>query len=404
MSDQLAAAAEAMKVPQPIVERSARARAEATGSSYEEVLAAWAGGEDVAPASAPAAEPEPESAGEAPEPAAETPEKSPAPEPAAPAVPEFPAAAAMVEAEPEPEVEPLSLGERVRMAGRIGAWTGAILGLVGLVLSSTWLLGLASVTGEEEAYSPAVEVMTSRFLIGATLVSVVFGVVVAAFSRGAAGWVHRGAGLQGRFSVTVLLGAVLGLVLGLAAGAVMLAGFGEPVEGAEVATSVLPILPAVFVVLLGGALLGWLTSVLVQVIGVPVGVADDDAAEITEVRSRLSAAVSIPVAALVLLLLLVLPLGIVFIRSNEMASGGAAVLAVFAAGAILGIASMSASRPTMRVTFGEVLVAVAGIATVVLIIFAVIQTQSGPHEEEEAPAEETEQTTEEAVAPVLALL
>jgi hypothetical protein len=406
MSDQLAAAAEAMKVPQPIVERSARARAEATGASYEEVLAAWAGGEDVASASAPAAEPEPEPAGEAPEPTGEAPEEAPAAEPAAPAVPEFPAAAAMVEAdtEPEPGVEPLSLGERVRMAGKIGAWTGAILGLVGLVLSSTWLLGLASVTGEEEAYSPAAEVMTSRFLIGVTLVSIVFGVVVAAFSRGAAGWVHRGAGLQGRFSVTVLLGAVLGLVLGLAAGAVMLAGFGEPVEGAEVATSVLPIIPAVFVVLLGGALLGWLTSVLVQVIGVPVGVADDDAAEITEVRSRLSAAVSIPVAALVLLALLVLPLGIVFIRSNEMATGGAAVLAVFAAGAILGIATLSASRPTMRVTFGEVLVAVAGIATVVLIIFAVIQTQAGPHEEEEAPAEETEQTTEEAVAPLPALL
>lgn len=402
MSDQLAAAAEAMKVPQPIVERSARARAAATGSSYEEVLAAWAGGEDVAP-SAPASEPAP---APPPEPATEAPEEPAAEpqEPAAPAVPEFPAAAAMAEPEPEPDVEPLSLGERVRMAGKVGAWTGSVLGLVGLVLGSTWLLGLASVTGEEGAYSPAVEVMNSRFVIGVTLVSVVFGVVVAAFSRSAAGWFHRGAGLQGRFSVTVLLGAVLGLVLGLAAGAVMLAGFAEPVEGAEFPTSVLPVVPAVFVVLVGGALLGWVTSVLVQVVGVPVGVAEDDAEEITEVRSRLSAAVSIPVAALFLLLLLVLPLGIVFIRSNEMASGGAAVLAVFAAGAILGVASLSASRPTMRVTFGEVLVAVAGIATVVLIIFAVIQTQSGPQEEEVAPADETEQTTEEAVAPLLDLV
>jgi cytoskeletal protein RodZ len=83
---------------------------------------------------------------------------------------------------------------------------------------------------------------------------------------------------------------------------------------------------------------------------------------------------------------------VTFIRSNEMAGGGAAVLAVFAAAAILGVAAMSASRPTMRVTFGEFLVAVAGIATVVLIIFAVIQTQAGPPQEE--PAAETE-TTEE---------
>ncbi|HSJ35051.1 MAG TPA: hypothetical protein VLB85_08355 [Acidimicrobiia bacterium] len=405
MSDQLAAAAEAMKVPQPIVERSARARADATGSSYEEVLAAWAGGTDVAPAAAP--EPEPAETTEQAPAAEEAPEET-APEPAAaPAAPEFPAAAAMAEPEPELEIEPLPLGERVGMAGKIGAWTGAVLGLVSLIFSSTWLLGLASVAGEEDAYSPAVEVMTSRFLIGVTLVSVVFGIVVAAFSRGAAGWIHRGARLQGRFSVTVLLGAVLGVVLGLAAGAVMLAGFGEAIEGAEQPTSLLRIVPSVFVVLVGGALLGWLTSVLVQVIGVPVGVAEEDASEISEVRGRLSAAVSIPVAALVLLMLLVVPLGIVFIRSNEMASGGAAVLAVFAAAAILGIATMSASRPTMRVTFGEVLVAVAGIATVVLIIFAVIQTQSGPHEEEEAeaeaPAEEVEQT-DEAAAPYLTFL
>jgi len=187
----------------------------------------------------------------------------------------------------------------------------------------------------------------------------------------------------------------------------MLSGFGEAIEGAEQPTYLLRIVPSVFVVLVGGALLGWLTSVLVQVIGVPMGVAEEDATEISEVRGRLSAAVSIPAAALVLLLLLVLPLGIVFIRSNEMASGGAAVLAVFAAAAILGIATMSASRPTMRVTFGEVLVAVAGIATVVLIIFAVIQTQSGPHEEEEAeaeaPAEEVE-PTDEAAAPYLTFL
>lgn len=386
MSDQLAATAQAMNVPQPIVERSAHARAAASGGSYEDVLVAWAGGADVA-ASAPTPEPEPPA--EAGPLVEETGEDPAAPEaPAAPTVPEYPAAAAVV-VEPEPEVEPLPLGERVGLAGRIGALTGTVLGLLALVLGSTWLLGLASVAGEEGAYSSAVEVLTSRFLAGVTLVSVVFGVVVAAVSRAAAGWMAQEARLAGRTSATVVMGAVLGLVLGLAAGAVMLAGFGEPVEGAEEATSLLRVVPSVFVVLVGGALLGWVTAVLVQVIGVPAGVDEEEAAEITDVRGRLSAAVSIPVAAVVLLALLVMPLGIVFIRSNEMASGGAAVLAVFAAGAILGVSAMAASRPTMRVTFGEFLVAVAGIATVVLIVFAIIQTQSGPHQEdEETPAAE----------------
>ena len=41
MSDLLSAAAQAMGVPEPIAERSARARAAASGQSYEDILAAW---------------------------------------------------------------------------------------------------------------------------------------------------------------------------------------------------------------------------------------------------------------------------------------------------------------------------------------------------------------------------
>lgn len=397
MSDQLTAAAQAMDVPEPLVERSARARAEATGSSYEDILTAWAGGEAVATApdsEAPAETEEPEPASEAPPedtaPAEPAPaEPAPVPEPAAMPAP----VAAAVEAEPDEEVEPLGVGERVGLAGRIGAWTGGILGLLGFVFASTWLLGVASVAGEEGAYGPAVEVVTSRFFVGAALLSVLFGVVVASTSRALAAWIHPGARLKGRYTATVVLGAILGLVLGLAAGAVMTSAFAEPVEGVE-GSAVMRVIPSIFVVLLGGAFLGWITATLVQVIGVPVGVGEEDEEEITDVRGRLTSAFSIPVAAILLLLLLVVPLGLVFIRSNEMASGGAAVLAIFAAAAILGISTISASRPTMRITFGEFLVAAAGIATVVVIVFAVLQTQAGP-EEEAAEGEEAEQVTED---------
>lgn len=67
MSEQLTAAANALGIPESLVERSAAARAAETGASSEEILAAWAGG---APApetirSGPDDEPaEPEPAGE----------------------------------------------------------------------------------------------------------------------------------------------------------------------------------------------------------------------------------------------------------------------------------------------------------------------------------------------------
>ena len=84
MSD-LAAAAAALGIPEPIAERSARARATATGQSYEEILAAWAGGQAVAPAAPAEAPPEPSA--EAAEAPAEAAEPEQAATPATPAAP-----------------------------------------------------------------------------------------------------------------------------------------------------------------------------------------------------------------------------------------------------------------------------------------------------------------------------
>lgn len=96
MSDQLSAAATTMGIPAAIAERSARAWAEASGQTYEDVLTAWAGGQAVAAAppaeAAPEPAPEPATDG-APEPAPEpAPPTLAAPAPAAPA-PVAPAAA-----------------------------------------------------------------------------------------------------------------------------------------------------------------------------------------------------------------------------------------------------------------------------------------------------------------------
>ena len=59
MSDLLAAAAAAMGAPEHLVERAAQARADADGTSYEAVLAAWGGGEPIPVTAAPTPTPEP---------------------------------------------------------------------------------------------------------------------------------------------------------------------------------------------------------------------------------------------------------------------------------------------------------------------------------------------------------
>ena len=79
----LSAAAQALGLPESLVQRSAEARAAETGQSVDDILAAWAGGEAVAAAEPAEETPKPE-AEDAPEPA-ET-EEEPAPEPVAPVI------------------------------------------------------------------------------------------------------------------------------------------------------------------------------------------------------------------------------------------------------------------------------------------------------------------------------
>ena len=54
MSDLVNKVAELLNAPVDLVQRSAEARAQASGKSVEEVLSSWAGGESVAASAAPA--------------------------------------------------------------------------------------------------------------------------------------------------------------------------------------------------------------------------------------------------------------------------------------------------------------------------------------------------------------
>ncbi|HSL24972.1 MAG TPA: cbb3-type cytochrome c oxidase subunit II [Acidimicrobiia bacterium] len=126
MSD-LAGAAAAMGVPEALVKRSAEARAKATGSTVDEVLAAWAGGGTApaapAPASTPPASTPPPSA--PPSPAEPLPPASPPVEvPAADAT--TPPAAGPVE-EVAPRVPPVLVGRREGLGVLLAGSTGLLI-------------------------------------------------------------------------------------------------------------------------------------------------------------------------------------------------------------------------------------------------------------------------------------
>lgn len=372
-----------MGIPPELVQRSAAARAEADGTSIDDILAAWAGD---APPPAPSAPPEEEPAAE-PEPQPE-PEPETEAEPAAAAVavmdePEAPEPA-LPEVEPEPEepLEPAPIGLRLKTAVRIGAWTGAALGVVAFLAASAFWAPNTTVMPDS---GPVVQVGPNGLLIGVVLVSVVFGAVVAGVSRAATGWSNPAMHLSGSKAGTVWVGAAIGVVLGVVAGA-MLSGFGAPVEGSDPPLVQLPVLSTLFVMVIGGAILGAATALVPQLLGVPVAIDEEDTEEVETVKTRLGNAIGIPLAGVLLLVFLVIPFGFTLIESNHLAPGvGGAVVAVIAAGGILGFSALAGSRPEMKISFGDLMVAVIGIGVVLIIIISVMfALQGDDHGEDQA--------------------
>ncbi|MET0697457.1 MAG: cbb3-type cytochrome c oxidase subunit II [Acidimicrobiia bacterium] len=143
MSEQSAAAAAALGIPEAIVQRSAAARAEETGMTVDEVLAAWAGGGDIPPPSSPApaeaeaaeaegAEDSAAPADDSAEPAV-TPSSTPAP------VIETPAAAPVTASPSVPGKPPVLVGETDNpiaiLVGAVGLFLALFLvGVVGPAL------------------------------------------------------------------------------------------------------------------------------------------------------------------------------------------------------------------------------------------------------------------------------
>jgi MFS family permease len=373
-----------MGIPPELVQRSAAARAAADGVSVDDILAAWSGGE-AAPAPEKPAEPEPDAAPSEEAPEAETAaEGEPA---AAVAVIEEPVVVApepTPEPEPEEILEPVPLATRIKTAVRVGAWTGAGLGVVGfLVAGAFWAANTTALPDE----GPVIQAGPTSLIIGVALVSIIFGAVVAGISRAVTAWSNPAMQLSGSRATTAWVGAAIGLVLGIVAGG-MLNGFGTPVEGSDPALIQLPVLATLFVMVIGGAILGALTALVPQFLGVPVAVDESDTDEVETVKTRLGNALTIPLAGLLILGLLVLPFAFALIESNHLAPGvGGAVVAMVAAGGILGFAALAGNRPEMRISWGDMVWALLGIGTILLIVISVLFAIGGEEEEHsEEPA------------------
>ncbi|HEX2368955.1 MAG TPA: hypothetical protein VHM94_06960, partial [Acidimicrobiia bacterium] len=342
MSEYLEAVARALNAPEAIVQRSAAARAQASGTTVDEVLIAWAGGGSVAPA------PDTDTAASAPEPEpAASPEQAApsAPEatPPAPSVPPLPALvpepgriAAIIEDE---DLEAAPVSDRLRWAAGVGGLAGAALGIVAAVAVTPLVVDRVTLVGEPGAFRPAIEVTALPVVVVGAVVSLLFGALVGVAVRTVPAWFRPELRIEGRPGMAALVGGVTGLLVGVVGAALLLNLAGQPSEADETVIQI-GVRSGLLLVLFGGAVLGMITAAVVQVLAVPVGLDAATADESSAVRRRLSTGVGVPLAAFAVLALVVVSLGSLFLAYHV----AAPLLAIVVAGGILAFAGLTASR------------------------------------------------------------
>ena len=364
--------------PEHLVERSAAARAEAQGVAVEEILSAWSGGGGIATATATVTASPPAT----PPPALAAPQ--PAPEPVAAAPDPVPlmeepglAAALVVEEEETEPVEPAALRERIRLGAGMGAALGAVLGFLALVAEAPLVLGRISQT--TALGGPAVEVTwTSVAATGA--IWAVIGAIVTLAARGAGRFRSPAYDTDTTTLGSALSGGFVGLVLGCGLGGFIYATAESSLSGTRlVAIGPMTIIGVVAASVVLGALVGGIAHAMAQ----PAALAGDAAEDADTVRRRLGDALLFPVTATVLILVIVVAFGSLLLRF----AGFAPLIAILVAIGTVAFASMMASRPNLRVTRNEVLVAMAGVGVVLLMIAVIAASMSTDHGEEEAPTD-----------------
>ncbi len=264
MSTLSAAVAALPGVPEDLVQRSAEARAAASGSSTEDVLAQWGGGAP-APQSTPAAQVAPVEP-----PAAATP------------VVQAPEAAAMVavveqvvEAPPfvEEELPPVEMaptGARLKKARILGLGFGLIAGL------ATGLLGLLILIPSLSIVEGVLVGSTAprKIVFGAAIIMAIAGRFIAQATTKIPAAINRSYALEDSAREINLTGVVTGLGLGLGLGTLIKIG-GSP-DILDPTIQVIPAMSSFVTMLLGAGVIGAVIGMLSQVVALPDAPGSDD--------------------------------------------------------------------------------------------------------------------------------
>ena len=362
-------------IPLELLSRSIQARAESSGVTPADILNSWSGGEAIDPIPASKEEVDvveeatneiPDNTNNADETTEEQLEETVFEESVNQEIPS--SVAVMLEDIPPP----VTISQKIIKSLRYGLSFGVVAGFIqGLVASSYLYDGLIL---EAETQNLIAEYSPISFVAIVSLSTAFFSILNSLNLKKILDSNFEGFGVLTTDRESIYTGAGLGLVFGSSIAFYVINSIGQRIEGIlpeDPVINLISVSGALWRIVILSAIIQALVSIISMLLGVPKGLEKYEDLEANKIRSRIVGSIVIPLGSIVVGGIIAVAIAQIFLNFHEYAP----LFALIISAAILLFASVMSSAPKIKITRSEVLIASAGVLTLIIIIASVAASQ-----------------------------
>jgi len=362
-------------IPLELLSRSIQARAESSGVTPADILNSWSGGEviDPIPASKEELNVVEEATNEVPDKtnnADETTEEQLEETVFKESVNQEIASSVAVMLEDIPP--PVTISQKIIKSLRYGLSFGVVAGFIqGLVASSYLYDGLIL---EAETQNLIAEYSPISFVAIVSLSTAFFSILNSLNLKKILDSNFEGFGVLTTDRESIYTGAGLGLVFGSSIAFYVINSIGQRIEGIlpeDPVINLISVSGALWRIVILSAIIQALVSIISMLLGVPKGLDRYENLEANKIRNRIVGSIVIPLGSIVVGGIIAVAIAQIFLNFHEYAP----LFALIISAAILLFASVMSSAPKIKITKSEVLIASAGVLTLIIIIASVAASQ-----------------------------
>jgi len=355
-------------IPLDLLSRSIQARAEASGVTSDDILNSWSGGDAIPATTAVVAATEEKEIVVEEQVATSEVEEVIEESPAEVQVEEVSAVTTLLIEDAPP---PVSISQKILKSLKYGLGFGVLAGFIQGLLASSYLYdGLIL---EAETQKLIAEYNTVSFVLIVSLTTAFIGAINSLNIKKFLDTNFEGFGVLTNDRESIYTGVGLGLVFGSSSAFYVINSIGQSIEG------ILPEDPVTNLISVGGAF--WRIVILATIIQAHFctyydlrsskGLESDESIEANKIRNRIVGSIVIPLGSIVVGGVIAVAIAQVFLNFHEYAP----LFALIISAAILLFASVMSSAPKIKITRNEVLIASAGVITLIIIIASVAASQ-----------------------------